>query len=67
MSAKPEKERVPMSAKTQAARDTMDAVRLVIGLDPLYRQEEPPPESWLSNTTDAYYDSNPRGSRESSS
>jgi len=54
--------------ETQANRETVDLVREVMGMRPLYRQRNSPSHAWLSSITEAYTDSlpsrtPPKGSR----
>jgi hypothetical protein len=45
------------SAERLKDRAAVDALRAVLGLDPLYNQKRPRQYTWLNDVRDAYYDS----------
>lgn len=47
------------SEEKRRVRATVDAVREVLGFEPLYNQPRVPQEAWLSDVRDAYYETKP--------
>jgi hypothetical protein len=45
------------SAERLAARASVDALREMLGMDPLYNQKRVRQDAWLSEVRDAYYES----------
>ena len=47
------------SAEKRQSRAVVDAMRELIGYEPLYNQKRVPQETWLSDIRDAYYETKP--------
>ncbi len=53
------KDQAAWSRERLLARASVDALRELLGMDPLYNQRDVPQEAWLSDVRDAYYETKP--------
>jgi len=49
-----------MSEETHAARAVVDAMRQMMGMDPLYNQDKRRRCQWMDDVRDAYFDTRQR-------